>query len=366
MKEFGTILQLIRDAQSRALQSANFYLLQVYWQLGGFVHLQLQNGSWGDKIVDNLAAWLREQDPSLKGFDRRSIYRMRAFYEAWQLSETEIQNSQLVDNELFEIESTLSPQSPDNASQFVVTLSPQIGAMPAALSRLSWSHHIELLGKTASAGERVYYLLLAIRNNYTVRQLRRQIETSLFERQMLSPKSLLHEHPAKEKISNIFRNTYITEFLNLPEPYTERELERELVARMKDFILELGNDFLFIGEEYKLQVGMHDYFTDLLFYHRELNCLVVFELKIEEFKPEHLGKLNFYLEALDRDVKKPHENPSIGVLLCKNKDKEVVEYALSRNMSPALVAEYKTKLPDKKLLQQKMHELLRESNYEGT
>jgi RecB family endonuclease NucS len=126
---------------------------------------------------------------------------------------------------------------------------------------------------------------------------------------------------------------------------------------MKNFILELGKDFLFIGEEYKLQVGNSDFYIDLLFYHRGLQCLVAFELKADKFKPDHLGQLNFYLEALDRDVKKPNENPSFGVLLCKDKDSEVVEYALSRSLSPTMVSEYKTQLPDKKLLQQKLHEL---------
>ena len=156
---------------------------------------------------------------------------------------------------------------------------------------------------------------------------------------------------------NTFKDSYIFEFLNLPEPYNESDLQHGLVKQMKDFILELGKDYLFIGEEYKLQVGNNDFFIDLLFYHRGLQCLIAFELKTDKFKPTHLGQLNFYLEALDRDVKKPNEKPSIGVLLCKDKDSEVVEYALSRSLSPTMVAEYKTQLPDKKLLQQKLHEL---------
>jgi RecB family endonuclease NucS len=158
-------------------------------------------------------------------------------------------------------------------------------------------------------------------------------------------------------LSNTFKDSYVFEFLNLPDPHSESDLQRGLVRQMKNFILELGKDFLFIGEEYKLQVGNSDFYIDLLFYHRGLQCLVAFELKTDKFKPDHLGQLNFYLEALDRDVKKPNENPSIGVLLCKDKDSEVVEYALSRSLSPTMVSEYKTQLPDKKLLQQKLHEL---------
>jgi RecB family endonuclease NucS len=161
----------------------------------------------------------------------------------------------------------------------------------------------------------------------------------------------------KPDITNTFKDSYILDFLNLPGSHSERELQHGLVKQLKEFILELGKDFLFIDEEFKLQVGNSDFYIDLLFFHRGLQCLVAFELKANKFKPDHLGQLNFYLEALDRDVKKANENPSIGVLLCKDKDNEVVEYALSRSLSPTMVSEYKTKLPDKKLLQQKLREL---------
>lgn len=143
----------------------------------------------------------------------------------------------------------------------------------------------------------------------------------------------------------------------MPRQHSEDDLHRGLVNRLKDFLIELGRDFCFAGSEYPVQVGKRDFALDLLFFHRDLNCLVAIELKIGEFQPEHLGKLEFYLEALDRDVRKPHERPSIGVLLCASKDCEVVEYALSRSLSPALVAEYQTRMPDKKLLQAKLHDL---------
>lgn len=157
-------------------------------------------------------------------------------------------------------------------------------------------------------------------------------------------------------------DTYVFDFLNLQEPHNETDLKRGLIQQMKNFILELGRDFLFIGQEYKVQVGNSDFYVDLLFYHRGLQCLVAFELKADKFRPDHLGQLDFYLEALDRDVKKANENPSIGVLLCKDKDSEVVEYALSRSLSPTMVSEYQMQLPDKKLLQQKLHELFEDNN----
>ena len=189
--------------------------------------------------------------------------------------------------------------------------------------------------------------------------LDRQINTALYEKHA-SKKPILSAalrelHPTAK---NIVKDNYTLEFLGIPENHNESELQKAIIQNMKLFILELGKDFIFINEEYKLQVGNQDFYIDLLFFHRGLSALVAFELKIGKFSPKHLGQLNFYLEALDRDVKKQHENPSIGVLLCSHKDDEVVEYALSRNMSPALVAQYQLQLPDKKIIQNKLHNLL--------
>ncbi len=203
-----------------------------------------------------------------------------------------------------------------------------------------------------------FYLNLVKQENYSKRELDRQISASIFERTIIGNSKLSPAVREKnDDLSKTFKDSYVFEFLNLPDQHNENELQDGLVRQMKNLILELGKDFLFIGQEYKLQVGNSDFYIDLLFYHRGLQCLVAFELKADKFKPDHLGQLNFYLEALDRDVKKSNENPSMGVLLCKDKDSEVVEYALSRSLSPTMVSEYKTKLPDKKFLQQKLHEL---------
>lgn len=152
-------------------------------------------------------------------------------------------------------------------------------------------------------------------------------------------------------------DTYSLEFLDLPNEYSEKDLRKAIIKNLKDFILEIGKDFTFIGDEYRVQVGNRDFFIDLLFYNRELSCLVAFELKLDEFQPEYLGKMNFYLEALDRDFKKENENPSVGIILCSSKDKDVVEYSLSKNMSQTLIAEYKLKLIDKKILENKLTEM---------
>lgn len=215
------------------------------------------------------------------------------------------------------------------------------------------------MSRAKSAEERLFYLTLCKNEHLSKRELNRQIDTALFERSKIATPKL---SPVLREIApqaeQIFRDQYVMEFIGGKEYKHENNMKAALIKQMKDFILELGKDFLFIDEEYRLQVGNSDFRIDLLFYHRELQCLVAFELKMSKFKPEHLGQLNFYLEALDRDVKKPRENPSIGILLCKDKDDAVVEYALSRSLSPTMVAEYQLCLPDKALLQQKLHNII--------
>ncbi|MGE8378746.1 MAG: PDDEXK nuclease domain-containing protein, partial [Sphingobacterium sp.] len=220
-----------------------------------------------------------------------------------------------------------------------------------------------IFSRTKTVEEKEFYLKLTIEEKYSSRELERQINSSVFERTMIGNVKLSSlPREFEVDINKAFKDSYVFDFLNLPESYNEGDLQKGLLRQMKDFILELGRDFLFIDQEYKVQVGNSDFYIDLLFFHRGLQCLVAFELKVDKFKPEHLGQLNFYLEALDRDVKRSNENASIGVLLCKDKDSEVVEYALSRSLSPTVVAEYKTQLPDKKLLQQKLHELFEQAD----
>jgi predicted nuclease of restriction endonuclease-like (RecB) superfamily len=215
-----------------------------------------------------------------------------------------------------------------------------------------------ILGQSKRPEEREFYLRLAIRERWGSRELERQLRAAAFERAVLTPPKVspvvTQTHPDALRV---FKDSYMVEFLDLSPEYSETDLHRGLVSRLKDFLIELGRDFCFVGSEYPVQVGKRDFAIDLLFFHRGLNCLCAIELKVGRFEPEHLGKLNFYLEALDRDVGKPHEGPAIGVLLCASKEREVVEYALSRSLSPALVAEYQTQLPDKRLLEAKLHEL---------
>ena len=210
-----------------------------------------------------------------------------------------------------------------------------------------------------SAEERIFYILLCSRENLTYQELRRQIEACIYERSLLGntkQSPILKEvYPNAE---HVFKDSYMVDFLNLSDNHNEKKLQKGLIKQMKNFILDLGKDFLFVGEEYRVQVGMKDFRIDLLFFHRGLQCLVAMEIKTNEFRPEYIGQLDFYLEALDRDVKKDNENPSIGILLCKSADSQVVEYALSRSLSPTMIAEYKRQLIPKEVLQKHLQELL--------
>jgi predicted nuclease of restriction endonuclease-like (RecB) superfamily len=337
-EKFSDIITLIQQVRQNAVQAVNTELINLYWLVGEHISNRLASSSWGEKTIDELAQYLNTQHPELKGFNRRGLYRMKQFYETYS-------SATIVSSLMTQLENG--------------------GIKHTMLTQVSWTHHLILLARTRTEEEREFYLRLSIQEKYSVRQLERQINSGVFERVMLGNQN---QPPAlkemNQDISNIFKDSYVFEFLNIAEPHSEGALQKALIKQMKNFILELGRDFLFVGEEYKLQVGNSDFFIDLLFYHRGLQCLIAIELKADKFKPEHLGQLNFYLEALDRDVKKGNENPSIGILLCKDKDTEVVEYALSRNLSPALVAEYRTQLPDKELLQQKLHLLFEASQEE--
>lgn len=314
---FEEILTLIQAARQRAYQAVNLELIDLYWQVGQTISRRIEAAEWGDGVVDQLAAYLARTQPGLKGFSRQNIFRMRQFYETYR------------DNEI---------------------VSPVVRQLP-------WTHNLIILSQSKRPEEREFYLRMAVRENWSKRELERQFRAALFERTVLQPPkvspmvSLIHP----EALS-VFKDSYVLEFLGLADGHSEADLHRGLLHQLRDFIIEMGRDFCFVGSEFPLQVGKRDFALDLLFFHRGLNCLVAIELKIDRFEPDHLGKLEFYLEALDRDVRKGHENPAIGLLLCASKDEEVVEYALSRSLSPALIAEYQTLLPDKKLLQAKLHE----------
>ncbi len=316
-REFDEVLHLIEAARHRSFQAVNVAMIELYWSIGEHISRKIAAAEWGDGVVDELSRYILHKEPGIRGFTRSNLFRIRQFYETYR------------DHEI----------------------------VAPLVRQLSWTHHLIILGQSKLPEEREFYMRMAVRERWSKRELERQFRTALFARVVLSPpkvSAVLSQ--TQPDASSVFKDSYVLEFLGLPDDHSESDLHRGLLRKLREFITELGSDFCFIGSEVPLQVGKRDFSLDLLFFHRGMNCLVALELKIERFEPEHLGKLGFYLEALDRDVKKPHENPSIGVLFCASKDSEVVEYALSRSLSPALIAEYQTQLPDRALLQRKLHE----------
>jgi len=355
--QFTEVVQLIKQARSNAYKAINVELINCYWQVGEYISKQIAQATWGDKTVAELSEFIEKRHPDIKGFNRRGLYRMKQFYETY------CQKSSIVSSTMTQFQSSDNQFDiivPSTMTQLEIT-----DIKNSILSKIGWTHHLVLISRPKTDEEREFYLRLCIQENYSVKELERQITSGVFERVMLGNQklsSVLREF--KPDISNHFKDKYVLEFLNLPVPHSENDLQKALIKEMKTFILELGKDFIFVGEEFRIQVGNSDFEIDLLFYHRGLQSLIAVELKTDKFKPEHLGQLNFYLEALDRDVKKEHEKPSIGILLCSEHDTEVVEYALNRSLSPAMVAAYQTQLPDKEILQQKMRHIV--DNNTGT
>ena len=323
--QFEEVLLAIYNAKNKAYQNLNKELISLYWSIGKYISKKVENKLWGKSVVENLADYISQKQPNLKGYSKRNLWRMKQFYETYKDSKK------------------LSP----------------------LVTQISWTNNIIIFSRCKLLEEKEFYLKLTINEKLSKRELERQINTSSFERVITANQSLspalktIVKNSDGNIISSTFKDTYILNFLDdLPKNHKEKELQKALINGLKTFILEIGKDFSFVGQNYKLEVGNSDFYVDLLFYHRKLRCLVCFELKTEKFKPEHLGQLNFYLEALDQDIKKPHENPSIGILLCDEKDNEVVKYAMNCSLSPTMIADYKTKLIPKKILQDKMHEMI--------
>lgn len=316
-ERFDEVVNLIHSARQRCMQAVNTQLIELYWQVGAYISRKIENAEWGDAVVSQLAGHLARTQPGLRGFTRRNLFRMRQFYETYRHEEK----------------------------------------VSALLTQLPWTQNLTILSQSRHPEEREFYLRMAIQEKWSSRELERQMKAALFERSVADPlkasASLAQAHP---QALSVFRDAYLLDFLDLPQGHAEADLHKGLLQRLKDFLVELGRDFCFVGSEYPLQVGGRDFAVDLVLFHRGLNCLVAVELKVGRFEPEYMGKLDFYLEALDRNERKAHENPAIGVLLCASKHDEVVEYALNRSLSPALVAEYQTCLPDKALLQAKLQE----------
>ena len=363
-QQFAEVVDIIVQHRSKALRVVNEELLLTAWHVGRYVSAKLKNEEWGSKVVTQLSEYIRSQHPEIKGFGRSNIYNMVLFYDeyssgAFSATVEKYLNSEFVQPRIGQIEVTHSSQEIDVIMQpeTAQIVQPETGQMPKILELTTLTNHIEILCRCKSNEERMFYILYANKEHLVKRELQRcisnQTYTALLGSKNNMSKGLLNAYP---NVPIMFKDTLFVDFLNLPKTHSESKLKNSLIEHMKQFILELGKDFIFMDQEYRLNIGASTFKADLLFFHRGLQALVAVELKKTKFHPRDLGQLEFYLEALDRDVKRSNENPSIGIILCPEADRVVVEYAMSRSMSPTMIAEYKRILIPQERMQQQLNE----------
>lgn len=317
-KFFIEIKDRITQARHQAYQAANKELVVLYWDIGKGIIERQEGLGWGEAVVEKLSDDLQREFAGMKGLSSQNLWRMKQFYVAYRHNEK----------------------------------------LSALLRELSWTQNLCILHGAKTVEEKEFYIKTCIHERWSSRELERQLDSALFERYMLSrkPRSIISKAKEKDALEH-FKNEYLLDFLGLQDGFSEKDLRKAIVGNLKQFFLEFGRYFTFVGEEYPVMVGGEDFKIDLVFYHRLLRCMVAIELKIGAFKPEYVGKMQFYLEALDRKIKLEQENPSVGLILCKNHNKEVVEIAMSRAVSPMQVSRYKTKIIDQRLLKKRLHSL---------
>lgn len=362
-RQFDELVDIILSHRSRASRAVNNELLMTAWQVGGYVSAKLKSEEWGSKIVTQLSEYIRSRRPDIKGYSRQNIYNMVMFYEEYsspEFAQTVIRflNPKFVQSKSAQlmIDSVDTSKSivQEESGQIVQTMS---GQLPKILEMTTLSNHQEILSRCKGQEERMFYILYANREHLTYRELKRCISNQTFSTLLGSKKSMskgmIEAYPTAPAM---FKDTLFVDFLNLPRKHSEKKLKDSLLEHMKQFILELGKDFIFMDQEYRLEVGSSTFKADLLFFHRGIQALVAVELKKSKFEPRDLGQLEFYLEALDSDVKRSNENPSVGIILCPESDRVVVEYAMNRSMSPTMIAEYKRILIPQERMQAQLNE----------
>ena len=296
------ILKRIRSAQYEAMRAVNKEIISLYWEIGRQITERQKTLGWGKSVVENLSRDIQEAFPGIQGFGVSNLRDMARFYTEYQSNEF---------------------------------LQPLVG-------EISWTKHILILTKCKDTQERRFYILATKRYGWTKSVLMHQIEGKAFEKYLLGQSNYEQTlpEPVREQAMLALRDDYTFSILGLEEEHSERELETSIVKNIRAFLMEFGHDFSFIGNQYRLEVDGHEYFIDLLLYSRRMQAMVAIELKVGEFKPEYKGKMEFYLNVLDDNVKLPHENPSIGIIICKEKNRTIVEYALRHSSSPIGVATY--------------------------
>ena len=362
-QQFDEVIKIILQHQGRASRAVNEEMLLMAWNVGGYVSNKLKTEEWGSKVVTQLSEYIRTKQPKLKGYGRRSMYNMVQFYEEYSSENFLSIASQYLSKEFVQPKIAQTNDKPliqdyQGIDTFLMqVVQPRIGQFPKLLTLTTLTNHIEILCRCKSSEERLFYILYAHKEHLVKRELQRSITnqtyTTLLGDKKNMSKGLLQTYP---NAPVVFKDTLFVDFLGLPQKHSETKLKKGLIEHMKQFILELGKDFIFMDQEYNLNVGASTFKADLLFFHRGLQALVAVELKKTKFHPRDLGQLEFYLEALDRDVKRSNENPSIGILLCPDADKMVVEYAMSRSMSPTLITKYKRILIPQERMQEQLNE----------
>lgn len=360
---FEQVHAIIHLHRSRALKVVNNESLLICWNVGQYVSQKLRQSQWGGKVVTQLSEYLRTQDPSLKGYSRRNIYNMVSFFETYSSPEfVALLPTFHAQNEFVQTNSAQLEVSNNQGVTPVEIDDEQVdtpNSMAKLLLGINWSMHVEILNNCKQLEQNLFYIIYAQKERLNYRELQRAIKTNTFVHILKTENNQSKGMETAYPQSNyLFKDVAYLDFLGLPQRHSEKRLQNDILVNMKDFILELGKDFLFIGQEYPLQVGGKTFKIDLLFFHRALQCLVAVELKTTEFEPSFMGQLEFYLEALDNDVKRSNENPSIGILLCKETNREIVRYALNRSLSPTMIAKYERELIPKEVLQKSLHEFL--------
>ena len=356
-----TIKDVILRSRYRAAQMVNHEMLVLYYGIGGFISQESRNARWGSDAIATISAMLKQELPELRGFSEGNIKKMRIFYEAWPLTSEhlttvnralpacnissaeyqEITNRALATHDLFKID------SPEFINRSLLTNDLSQEDINAFMS-IGFTHHYEIIKKSKSIDERLFYIRLCAKKFWKTEELRYHLKENLFKSDTIRATNFAQTIPDadyRQKAIQSFKDEYLIDLVDIKDPdlVDERVVEDAIVHNIKNFIMTIGTDFAFMGNQYRLNIGEEDFYVDLLFYHRRLRCLVAIELKRGKFHPEYVGKLNFYLSALDEYVKLPDENPSIGIILCCAKNDKVVEFAFRDTFKAMGVATYKTK-----------------------
>ena len=353
--DFANILSIIQDYRSKAVQTINHASVMTAWHVGAYVSNKIKSAQWGSKVVQQLAEYIHTQDPTLKGWSKVTIYRMVKLYDTYSSQQFVSYIDKLPKNILANSQQIVSPKMTQIESVKIVSV--EMTQIPNLLFRTGWTNHQIILQRCSMIEQYIFYILYAEYEHLKNKDLERAIKSDTYSR-MLNDKKWQSEmlKATYPQTQLLLKDKAILEFLGLPKQYKESRLRKGIVEHMREFIVELGKDFLFVDEEHALEVGGKTYRCDLLFFHRALQCLVAIELKTTEFDPRDLGQLEFYLEVLDQTERRSNENPSIGILMCRDANSEVVRYALNRSMSPTMVAMYEEHLKVGSVLQRSLEE----------